>query len=550
MEEGEFASFWAMGGAPVPAPSALPGVPRAHASTLAQAYAEYQAASELILSPYAPDVCGVHEAEEGARIAGSLGCAVLFVSEFTPGLVPLAQLRYACGALTEGRPFFRHLAAELARALADVEAQCSLSLPPGGITAENVYVSESGTRLQLRGVTWGEPIPPGRDGTEALLARRSRALMQALGDILGNLLLDEEEGPQPGLAGVATGPGGSVAAYSCGTALQGIAAVVDEEFDLVLGDPLGCTWLSPLLAMPGLAPGLGSDAEGLDTLAMRLSMGRATTGDGGGGMPLRCIGQAGEVVEGGGTRTRFTFLGAAPGACTLHFCAVQKGAAAPPTALPPSPSLQRAEALLQGAGFGTVQPPSPVSEVVVPLAVYGRAASPTLCALLATCAPAPDESAGMAVVKLIAGMHSKAARGGGGGDDSAAFLSTARVLAAVLGLTASSGMGLEAGGMTARQVSALAYGAVSDSDGLAALIATMEEGEGGAGEVFGPHGNAVAEAMGDEVAGSGRVRWLSHLARHPYFALPQDVGAVAADYAAYASPIREAQARAAGGRKE
>jgi hypothetical protein len=82
------------------------------------------------------------------------GLPTLFVYELVPEQLPLAQLVATCGPLAEARPLFRHLAAELARALADVEAQCTFSLA-APLTAESVYVSDAGSRVTLRGVPWG-----------------------------------------------------------------------------------------------------------------------------------------------------------------------------------------------------------------------------------------------------------------------------------------------------------------------------------------------------------------------------------------------------------
>jgi len=74
----------AAGAAPVPAPSALPGAPRATLATTEGLFADYAAHSELALSPYFADACGLHEGAEedaGSGAADVIGLPTLFCYE-------------------------------------------------------------------------------------------------------------------------------------------------------------------------------------------------------------------------------------------------------------------------------------------------------------------------------------------------------------------------------------------------------------------------------------------------------------------------------------
>lgn len=74
----------AAGGTPVPAPSALPGIPRAVVQSVGRIYNDYAAHSELILSPYFADACGLHEGSEedlGPGAAFVIGLPTLFCYE-------------------------------------------------------------------------------------------------------------------------------------------------------------------------------------------------------------------------------------------------------------------------------------------------------------------------------------------------------------------------------------------------------------------------------------------------------------------------------------
>lgn len=78
------ASAATSGGAPVPAPSALPGVPRAIMQSVERVFNDYAAHSDLILSPYFADACGLHEGPEdvsGTGAAHVIGLPTLFCYE-------------------------------------------------------------------------------------------------------------------------------------------------------------------------------------------------------------------------------------------------------------------------------------------------------------------------------------------------------------------------------------------------------------------------------------------------------------------------------------
>jgi hypothetical protein len=80
------------GGSPVPAPSAVPGELRAIIATPEAVYNDYAAHSELILSSYFSDACGMHEgsaADAGPGGAAVIGLPTLFCYEFVRNLAPL-----------------------------------------------------------------------------------------------------------------------------------------------------------------------------------------------------------------------------------------------------------------------------------------------------------------------------------------------------------------------------------------------------------------------------------------------------------------------------
>jgi hypothetical protein len=210
-------------GVAVPAPSGAPSQPRAHASSLRRLHCEYGALSELILSPFFPDACGLHEAMDAPPAVTSIaGPATVFLYEAVPGAVPLSQLLAAGGGMVEAQPLFRHLASQVLQALCDVEAMCCYDVEEGGIGVENVYVSEAGARVTLRGVAWGEPLPSplvpspllpgygfsglgaGAEGAWERLAARSARLRRCFARILRQMLVFASPAAgEPQLPGIA-----------------------------------------------------------------------------------------------------------------------------------------------------------------------------------------------------------------------------------------------------------------------------------------------------------------------------------------------------------
>lgn len=614
MEEGVFASHWAQGGMPVPAPSALPSHPRAHGSTLAQAYSEYHAATELILSPYVPDAVGVHE-EAATAITGVLGTSVQFCYEYLPGLVPLAQLLVHCGPLHEGRPFFRHLATSLCHAFCDIEAQCSLALVPGSITAENIYLSEGGNRLTLRGICWADPLPAESDGTASLLALRSACMMECLGQVMRaclpasvekewkrakrrgvyadavGMVVDGEDGDSSRSGNGQQEEDQEVTVYTTSAAVLGIHLTDVTACELQYESVEGCTWLPPVLQVHGAArPGVDSSIgeEALAALAVQLTPGsRVQDGTLDGGPVCRAQSRSDSVH----------LRGLRPGTATLHLYAVRgsdggqgQGAGGGTGTL--SEAARKVDELMRAAGFTSI-PPSPsvvVQHVEVPLTVHPHEPSPVLAAILAACDPQPQESAPMATLKLLAAMHTAAGQRGkllGVVEDpildERALIETSRQVAALLGLTQAPASGQAAGGvqagvvggdavmpagsalsatvgpgapLTAKSASSIAYGAVSDTDAVAALVAAIGK-EAGQGDVpLGPAGSTEVEVgghAGQARLSSGapgtpdRILWLCHLALHPWFqAAPTEADNITQDYHAWTYKLRDKQAKAHG----
>jgi hypothetical protein len=100
---------------------------------------------------------------------------------------------------------------------------------------------------------------------------------------------------------------------------------------------------------------------------------------------------------------------------------------------------------------------------------------------------------------------------------------------------------------------------VNDVDALAALINAMEAGaanedallQGDVGVLGGPRGGSAADAdaAAHKVGGKRArktVRWVSHLARHPYFAgVYYDSAQIMDEYASYAHPLTQLASRLA-----
>jgi len=183
----------------VPAPSAVSGQPRAHGTSAWQLGLDYTAHSDLVLSPYFPDACGVHDGADGAGVGDGVtdgasstataivGPTTLYMYEYVPHAVPLSQLLSTCGPLPAGSPLMRHIAVELLAAVRDIETQCTVDVSSNAAAfgTGNVYLSEQGTRLTLRGVQWSAPLPTGPPSAlQDALSRRSRALLSSYHAVL------------------------------------------------------------------------------------------------------------------------------------------------------------------------------------------------------------------------------------------------------------------------------------------------------------------------------------------------------------------------------
>lgn len=629
MEEGEFASHMASGGCPVPAPSSIPSVARSHAGSAMNLYSDYTAHTELILSPYFADTCGLHEAEDGA-LNLVCGPASLFCYEFVPSMVPLSQIINVCGRLPEGRKLFRFIAAELVRALADIEAQCTFNVAPGSITSENVYLSEKGSRLLLRGVAWGDPIPPNQDDTEAILQQRSKVLLKTFGEILQDVLVDAEDNNnynEGGADGESSGPNED-SDNSEKTEERQLLDLEQEEAYFFHRDSaeLGIhvsTGARIEIALPHeaselfQAPAASSSNDAVEPSKLEKAVWLApilklsSSGDSGGvSISSRSIETVHSVKGGNSTsskRTRVILKATKEAAQTLTFYLVSASSESAQRRSQSAGQKSRGGGKINDVKPGDVNesgflisPPATsdiLATATVPICVYPRRMTPTLSVIIDACNPRPEESAAVASLRLLAVLVARStgmvdgkklnqlkrltdAESGGAGGRSAAsssshkadhfeardpiqddetFLAVIRQVAAILRLNKaasedpSQGLQTNATGTTIEATSALASATaasgnstsrlgeakkgaaaasasasaeVSDVDAFAALLAAMEmapimggeRGGGGEGR-GGSAADADAELARYERNDRKTVRWVSHLARHPYFSV-------------------------------
>jgi hypothetical protein len=615
MEEGEFASHMSSGGCPVPAPSSIPSVARAHPGSAMNLYSDYTAHTELILSPYFADTCGLHEAEDGA-LNLVCGPASLFCYEYVPGMVPLSQIISVCGRLPEGRKIFRYIAAELVRALADIEAQCTFNIAPGSITCENIYLSEKGSKLLLRGVAWGDPILPNQDDTEAMLQQRSKVLLKTFGEILNDLLVDsstkgtdnqkndtdEESEKNIDKDTVSIEQEEEVYFFHRDSAELGIHVSTGATIEIVLPHEASELFQAPSNDIIEL-----SKFEKSVWLAPMLKL--TSSGDSSG---VSIQSRTEEMIVQGNTskqqngrninskRSRIVLKATKETAQVLTFYLVSASSESASQRRP------RTGQKSIGGGRGNQQetkpgdindngflicPPSTsdiIATATVPIFVYPRRLTPTLSVIIDACNPSPEESAAVASLRLLAVLVAKstgmvngkklnqlkritdtnnsASNSNSNLDeprdpikDDETFLAVIRQVAAMLRLNKaasedpsqgdnqSNNHGAITGAMTtttkttttsvgnntsakkgAAAASASASAEVSDVDAFAALLAAMEmsptmsgeQGRGGGGEGRGGSAaDADAELARHERHDRKTIRWVSHLARHPYFAV-------------------------------
>jgi hypothetical protein len=590
-------------------------------------YSDYTAHTELILSPYFADTCGLHEAEDGA-LNLVCGPASLFCYEYVPGMVPLSQIIKVCGRLPEGRKLFRFIAAELVRALADIEAQCTFNVAPGSITSENIYLSEKGSRLLLRGVAWGDPIPPSQDDTETMLQQRSKVLLKTFGEILLDVLVDAEDKGEDANSESTTSM--EEADGSEKSEEKQLLSQEQEEAYFFHRDSaeLGIhvsTGARIEIALPHeaselfQAPAASSSSDAVEPSKLEKAVWLApilklsSSGDSCGvSISSRSIETVHSVKGGNSTsckRTRVILKATKETAQTLTFYLVP---ASSESAQRRSQSTgQKSRGGGGGGKINDVKPgdvnesgfligPPATSDILatatVPICVYPRRMTPTLSVIIDACNPRPEESAAVASLRLLAVLVARStgmvdgkkvnhlkrltdAESGGAGGSSAAssshksdrfeardpihddetFLAVIRQVAAILRLNKAASedpsQGLEShaattameatsalasataasGNSTSRlgeakkgaaAASASASAEVSDVDAFAALLAAMEmapnmggeRGGGGEGR-GGSAADADAELARYERNDRKTVRWVSHLARHPYFSV-------------------------------
>lgn len=651
MEEGEFASHMASGGCPVPAPSSIPSVARSHAGSAMNLYSDYTAHTELILSPYFADTCGLHEAEDGA-LNLVCGPASLFCYEYVPGMVPLSQIIKVCGRLPEGRKLFRFIAAELVRALADIEAQCTFNVAPGSITSENIYLSEKGSRLLLRGVAWGDPIPPSQDDTETMLQQRSKVLLKTFGEILLDVLVDAEDKGEDANSESTTSmeeADGSEKSeekqllsqeqeeayfFHRDSAELGIHVSHGARVEIVL--PLEA---SELYKAPAATSATDESEQSKFEKAVWLApmLKLTSSGNSGGVSILSQTVERVQTVKGGNSttskRSRVILKATKETTQILTFYLVS---ASSESAQRRPQTGQKGRTGAGGKGIDSkpgdvnengflINPPATsdiLATATIPINIYPRRLTPTLSVIIDACNPRPEESAAVASLRLLAVLVAKSTGMVNGKkhnqlkrltnaessavagtkatqsstlseprdpiQDDETFLAVIRQVAAILrlnkaasedpsqGVQTNIGQGTkEASSATsttfsgnntagrpggqgagakkgAAAASASASAEVSDVDAFAALLAAMEmspsmggeRGGGGEGR-GGSAADADAELARYERTDRKTVRWVSHLARHPYFSVgvgPDkeiniELQDVMADYTSWAWPL-------------
>ncbi len=493
--------------------------------------------------------------------------------------IPLSQLLVTCGPLAEVRPLFRHIVSELARALADVEAQCTFAVCEGGISAESVYLAEGGTRLTLRGVAWGQAIQGAAPSAAAALAGRSAELLRAFGRIVRALLPPPRAGgaapPPPreialadaefGVtlysgeaiiisaaaagAGAAAG-GGATARRAAGSSGGGGSARDSSE---LTGLPV---LFSTAAAAPSSFAATAAAAAALEAAAPAHAA--AVTGS----LDDECAWLAPRVESGGEEEGGADMARGGAPAVTARWLDAERGAAARGTVCP--------DVLVVGAAVGeatlcldAVRPAADgyapalggarAAARRVPVRVLARAPSPVLAAILDAADPRQEDSAAIATVRLLALLLDGEVSGGGGsggdsgGGGSGGFAKVARQIAAVLDFNAVPGAPGAAADADADGTGA------HDADALAALVCALEEADpalpsGLSGVPAGDDDDGETLRLGAASGGAAaarRVRWIAHLARHPYFESAPSPADIAGEFVAYAAPLRARAARAA-----
>lgn len=508
----------------VPAPSVLQHHPRSHAASLELVFEEQDALSQLALSQYFPDVCGTHDVLGGSTgstadercsiLAGAsalLGPTIVMLREHIPAAVSLAQLRAHCGPLHEGRPLFRHIARELLAALGDLDAQCCYDVarmrgPTAGaadgaaaITLEHVYLSESGTRLTLRGVPWAGPLSEGIGaeggpladwGGRAALDARSRALLRAYGCMLRALLpSDSHQGARVVRRRLAEVGFSMTVGEVAGVQLEASEAELRAAAPDGAGDAV---WLEPVVQ--ATAPPHSAARE-----VTRRAAARA------------CV----EVIADPAPASRTSAHPTAVAAMArFSVRAVHVGSAS---------LLFKLYSSAAGGGGGAFGEPGdaallggPGAVVLVPVTVYPAQTSPVLSALMDVAAPLPAAAPIAEVVRLLEAavrhahgeqqQHVAGVDGRSSSSSSSVLLQTAGLLATLLSpRSAQAAADLAGQAAAAGSSNAAAVPAVLLNDFLAAIVGVL----------------SGAQPAAASLSPAAPVLSLSQLAAHSYFSLSQ-----------------------------
>lgn len=421
-----------------------------------------------------------------------------------------------CGSIAESRPLFQHIAGELARALADIEAMCTFGVCAGGISTENVYLAEGGTRLTLRGIRWGPAILPSSASASAALAQRSDELLRSFGRIMRAML------PAPARSGAAA----HQREILMSDAEYGITMFLGESVVLETSSSQGSA-AAPRAAHGSLEglPVIFSTAHDLSAPSTEPSSAAAAASAHDGDF----VWQPPRVAAAANGAACATARWADDGGAGVR---VGSGAACPSIFVSATAVGNSTLWIEATRGDASVE-----STRCVPLCVLDSAPSPVLSAIVEATDAQQEDSAAIATLRLLSLLTS-----GDGNESNGAtegFSRVARRVAAVLGFNSSP----TAPG-DSDEAEADGTGA-HDADALAALVCALEEADaslpsgfsGVPGEDLDAGGELKLGVIGGTRKSRSGISCFGHLARHPFFA-DASSSAAAEDFVAYSSPLR------------
>lgn len=394
---------------------------------------------------------------------------------------------------------------------------CTFGVCADGISTENVYLAEGGTRLTLRGIRWGPAILPSSASASAALAQRSDELLRSFGRIMRAML------PTPSRAG--------------NPAPQREILMSDAEYGITmfLGESvlLETSSMQRSAAAPRAAQG---SLEGLPVIfsTAHISAPATVSASAAAATSARdgdCVWQLPRVVA----SSDGVACASARWADNEETESRVGSVAACPSILVSATAVGNSTLWIEATqGDSSVE-----SMRCVPLRVLASAPSPVLSAIIEATDAQQEDSAAIATLRLLSLLTSDGNDGEGASDG---FSRVARQVAAVLGLNSSPGDSddAEADGTGAH-----------DADALAALVCALEEADaslpsgfsGVPGEDLDAGGELKLGVIGGARKSRSGISCFGHLARHPFFADASST-AVAEDFVAFSSPLRLLASRA------